>query len=59
MQAILAFALGHEVLFCSIASLLVQEFIANNQKIQSNSLGQVVTAWIRGILAKGGAPQGK
>jgi hypothetical protein len=51
MAAFLAFLSAHQVVLASVASLLIQEFLANASFIKANSIGQLIIGWVQGRLA--------
>lgn len=54
----MSFVLSHIGALCSIGYILVNEFLAGNPKVQSNSIGQLLTnaakAWLspRAVMLK-------
>jgi hypothetical protein len=48
----LAFIVAHEVALATVASLLMQEFLANASFIKANSIGQLIYNYVMGVLGK-------
>jgi len=46
----MSFILAHQSVLAAIAGLVVQEFLANNAKIESNSLGQMLVSYVQSFL---------
>ena len=48
----LAFIAAHQVALASIGGIMLNEVIANCPAIEKNSLGQIVVAWLQGLISK-------